>query len=336
MKSSSMRAVESHLVRLTRLGSVVFVLSLMFAMALSAQEPEKFCAREWPLDDNALRILEKAAAKVLDPSRTAPDRWPSRTIPFVVDERVKADTNLYAATRRAAGVINKYSNIKLAECPLDVAEDTDELKGYIYVSTSGAQCRNGCCALHVGYKPKLIWGFLKTLRSRDEIARGSIIGIGASACAPGKTEGGITHEFLHALGFNHAHQSPPSRSYIVKKVGEAYNCDMETDYHWMQQYDPASIMHYALTTSACRFELKKKGDANSADAIDDLNSSDAICGYNNAPGVSCFQKGTVFGNRNCLSFNDQAWIYAMYEDVDEYGFGKLEDLIKDGTCTVIK
>ncbi|RWD16259.1 MAG: hypothetical protein EOS75_30065 [Mesorhizobium sp.] len=40
-----------------------------------------------------------------------------------------------------------------------------------------------------------------------------MIGIGGDECAAG-TEGGIAHEFLHALGFNHAHQSPPSRSYI--------------------------------------------------------------------------------------------------------------------------
>ncbi|RWD16084.1 MAG: hypothetical protein EOS75_30060 [Mesorhizobium sp.] len=110
-------------------------------------------------------MLEKAATKVIDSSKTAIGRWPGRTIPFAVDERVKAIKGLHEAVTNAARMVNNYSNVQLVECPLNVAESTDELEGYIYVSTSKAWCTGKCCATDLGYKPKVLWeGFLTYFR----------------------------------------------------------------------------------------------------------------------------------------------------------------------------
>lgn len=57
--------------------------------------------------------------------------------------------------------------------------------------------------------------------------------------------------------------------------------------------------------------------------------------YNNASDMSCFNKLSVFGNRMPV-VQRLGWIFAMYKNRPEFGFKKLEGLIKDGTCKAIK
>jgi len=320
----------------------VVLLSCVYLAWISSGEaqnrPFNFCAKQWPLSAADQIVLSKTASKVLDPGRIKTRMWPTRMIPFAVDPNVQQQDGgkLYTGVLEATKHINKYTNLTLVECPLQLVEKTNSIKSYIYVSRSDLWCDGGCCARHVGYRPKFKWGFLTVGRARDEIARGSVIGIGSELCHPnsprGDQTGGIIHELLHAIGLNHAHQNPVSRTYLSEATRLGSQCDVEkTGWHWMNQYDPSSIMHYTLRT--CGMTLKKSASNQKTDELDNLISTGEICGYNNVSGPNCFRKNQ-FDTNKCVSFTDQAWLYAGYKDVELDGF-KLQPLIDSGQCKAI-
>ena len=158
------------------------------------------------------------------------------------------------------------------------------------------------------------------------------MGIGAAACNA-QNVGGIVHEFTHAIGLNHAHQNPEATNYLEKATKNRDQCDVEPrGWHWLKQYDPASIMHYSL--GSCGFKLKKSTTNPKVDEIDSLVNSSEICGYNSEKGKGCFDKKTQFRNRECMSFVDQAWIYSAYKLIEKDTF-KLQRFINNKQCTVI-
>ncbi|MEQ1955029.1 M12 family metallopeptidase [Mesorhizobium yinganensis] len=276
--------------------------------------------------------------------------WDTLTIPYISDPGLSDD--LKKRFKQAAKEIYDKTEVRLVSCNQDAIKKKS-VRAFMYLGKFSDFCKEPGAACSKGIGMKLKTGLDKLSKPDEEAEKA----FAASGAPMGFKESNnvmvIAHEFLHRLGLAHQHQSPYANKFIKVDQSDKDNCAPNGIY-WLPYYDPASVMHYGLQEcnkmeldcesspkGGNRYNLKCK-------AIDEQISK-YVCLYGTqSSGNKCFQRpeellggpklgpairysDNKFGQRECLSMLDQAWLLSRYAIVekDEYG---LEKMIADGLC----
>jgi len=169
------------------------------------------------------------------------------------------------------------------------------------------------------------------------------------------TEGDIIHEMIHRLGFGHQQQNPfAGKFYSALEASNEQCLSKSREYqhvYWISYYDPASIMHYQLSSCSgmrldCKVVPTRAAGRSKLESceIDELIRERSPCFYapSGVKGDKCFQRPAEllggerysdndFGQAQCMSMLDQAWVLSRYFPVKQDTYA-VEELVKKGIC----
>jgi hypothetical protein len=161
--------------------------------------------------------------------------------------------------------------------------------------------------------------------------------------------GTVIHEFIHRLGFAHQHQSPFTTLYF-SKIDQGDQCGRRHpayEYtYWIPYYDPASIMHYPIAScggmelDCIATPVERGAQTHMLKCKVDNPIDEYVCGPSTKKkGKDCFVRppymtlnkdtdpptvkyhGNQFGQRQCVSMMDQAWLLSQYFPVEKDTYG---------------
>lgn len=292
---------------------------------------QPYCAGDF--ENNETEISQLATPKL----GTSLGLWPTRTIPYVIDDQT-TDEKQIRAIRLAAASLNQYLGLKLMECDHQFAAENDEISSFIFVTDT---LGDGCSVNHVGYKK--VWFQLFAPVSRAFDIKGPVINVNSPICDI-DTWTSIGHEFLHALGLHHEQRHPGVETYLDIEYSNPLS-DLDCivlQYNgvipkallpWSSEYNPSSIMHYSF--DAC--------DSVTVTPTDKFRTryeeSALLCGYRAgviSPNACYSREQNIDGGpgplpSDCYSIFDQERVYVLYNDIERDKF-KIGDLSSTDSC----
>lgn len=315
--------------------AAIAVLGYGSMIVAGAAAEKSYCAKPWseltPAQKGILDDITKTVLTQVALPGSPIQSWETRAIPYYVESSTPAD--LQARIKNVAKAVADRTLVRLVKCDARVI-DEPKVRGFIYFGKHSDICKkdpkepeSAACA-NIGFQPKKPTK-VGDKKKDDPLDEAKLSGLGTRiGLKTNNTEGEIMHEIIHALGFRHQHQNPFFSRYGSKGVA-GRNCADINNGMWIEYYDPASIMHYPLTTCKVILDCEEGKEEHTwtplktckVDAVIDAGSP---CIYGNSKGASCFVRpkkvhkvlptydANDFGQHQCMSMLDQALILSRY------------------------
>ena len=265
---------------------ILSLLGVLLFCSISAHSGEKteseYCSEPYSsLSPEEKKVLDETSINTVNAGKLS-NLWETNVIPVIFHPDLKDD--IKKAMQVALNKISEVSGPPLTEdfdgtrpvvgfhfyeCTHDTLKENQEIRAYISIMPAThfyAPKKKICPEDNEGCVRGM--GFQRRRTNSNVYLNSVILGLKSNKV------GTSIHEILHALGLDHAHQSPVKEREISIDVGmipkpgtganqkdkdkyenRLYNCNSRTGY-WIPNYDPASIMHYNIGVGKCNLQLK--------------------------------------------------------------------------------